>query len=564
MSEHNTSADPRPEEVPEAGVRTRGRRFSIVWVVPVVAVLIGAWLVYKTYSEKGPTVTITFKSAEGLEAGKTKIKYKDVEVGKVDAIDLSEDLSHVVVTAEMVKSAEHYVSEHTRFWVVRARVAAGEVSGLGTIFSGAYIGFDPGKSGKPQRKFQGLEIPPVVTADLPGSHFTLQADALGSLEVGSPVYFRRIKVGQVVSYQLDANGQSVTVKVFVNDPHDQLVHQNTRFWNASGLDVKLDATGIRVNTESLVTLMLGGIAFDTPQNLEPGGAVQEGEIFTLYESRDAIFQKTYAEKQNFLLHFAGSVRGLTIGAPVEFRGIRLGQVTDVSLKFEVDQRDFRIPVLIEIEPERISASGTVPKAAGGERLIDYMVAQGLRAQLRTGSLITGQLLVDLDLHPEAPPAKIDWDGRYPELPTLPAPMEEITASLTQLLNKFERLPIEQIGEDLRDTVRGASQLVNSAELREAIAALNQTAIQFQQMAGTLNASVAPGAKDAVDQLNATLAQAQKTLEGVGNSVSPDSALLGELKRTLSELADAARSIRVMADYLERHPDALIYGKGKKQ
>ena len=308
----SNSKNDKPElkGVPEPDIRTQKRRISIVWLVPLVALAIGGWLVYKAISEKGPTVTITFKSAEGLEAGKTKIKYKDVELGQVDSIELDDDLSQVIVKAELVKKAKNFLSENTRFWVVRARVAAGGVSGLGTLFSGAYIGLDPGKPGKPATHFKGLEVPPVVTADLPGSHFVLRAASLGSLNVGVPVYFRRIEVGQVVSYQLDEDGQAVTVKVFIHDPHHQLVRKNTRFWNASGLDVAIGADGIRVDTESFVTLMIGGIAFDTPANMEPGEPAEENEVFKLYKNRESISEKTYARKKRWLLHFDSGVRGL--------------------------------------------------------------------------------------------------------------------------------------------------------------------------------------------------------------------------------------------------------------
>ena len=452
--------------MPEADIRTQKRRISIVWLVPLVALAIGGWLVYKAISEKGPTITITFKSAAGLEAGKTKIKYKDVELGQVDSIELGEDLSQVIVKAELVKQAKNFLSENTRFWVVRARVAAGGVSGLGTLFSGAYIGLDPGKPGKPATHFQGLEVPPVVTADLPGSHFVLRASSLGSLNIGDPVYFRRIEVGQVVSYKLDEDGQAVTIKVFVHDPHHKLVRKNTRFWNASGLDVAIGAEGIRVDTESFVTLMIGGIAFDTPANMEPGEPAEENDVFDLYKNRESISEKTYAQKNRWLLHFDGGVRGLKVGAPVELQGIQIGQVLDVNLEFDVDKEAFSIPVLIETEPDRIKATGKLPEGAEEQKIMDYLVAKGMRAQLKTGSLITGQLLVAIDMHPEAPPAKINWEGRYPELPTVPTAMEEITTSLTQLLKKLEKLPIEQIGSDLRDTVSGAKRLMNSAELQK--------------------------------------------------------------------------------------------------
>jgi len=584
MSEKETREE-ESHELPEAVISTRRHQISIVWFVPLVALLIGGWLVYKTISEKGPTITISFKTAEGLEAGKTKIKYKDVQLGQVTEIRITPDLSRVLVTAELVKEAEEFLSANTRFWVVRARVAAGQVSGLGTLFSGAYIGLDPGKPGLPGSQFVGLEIPPVVTTDLPGRHFRLHATRLGSLDIGAPVYYRQIKVGQVVSFKLQDDGKAVAINVFINDPIDKLVNQNTRFWNASGLDFAVDANGIRVNTESIVTILIGGIAFDTPDNLEPGGPAADDDDFKLYESRERIFDKTYTDKSRWLLHFEGSVRGLTVGSPVEFRGIPVGQVLDINMEYDSEKLAFLIPVLIEIEQERIKIVGEMNDSDRKKRN-DYLVAQGMRAQLKTGSLITGQLYVDLDFHPDAEPAQINWEGRYPQMPTVPTSMDEITTSLTQLLRKLEKLPIEQIGNDLRDTVQGAKRLVNSAELQESIAALNQTLNQVQQFAATLTQVITPELRSAVANLNttlkhtrqlaqnfdktvvpeldATLKEAQTTLKDIKDSISKDSPLYYELMRVLKELTGAARSIRVMADYLERNPDALIYGKGKRR
>jgi paraquat-inducible protein B len=553
---NSKSDSPELKGLPEAEVRTKKQRISIVWLVPLIALAVGGWLVYKAISEKGPIVTITFKSADGLEAGKTKIKYKDVELGQVDSIVLSEDLSHVIVKAELVKEAGNFLSENTRFWVVRARVSAGSVSGLSTLFSGAYIGLDPGNPGKPATQFKGLEVPPVVTADLPGSHFLLRAESLGSINVGLPVYFRQIEVGQVVSYQLDEDGQAVTVKVFIHDPHHQLVRKNTRFWDASGLDVAITAEGIRVDTESFTTLMIGGIAFDTPVNMEPGEPAEENAVFILYKNRESSSEKTYARKERWLLHFDSGVRGLNQGAPVELQGIQIGQVLDVDLEFDADKSAFSIPVLVEIEPDRIQATGQRPEGAEGQKIMDYLVEKGLRAQLKTGSLITGQLLVAIDMHPEAPPATINWEGRYPELPTVPTAMEELTASLTQLLNKFEKLPIEQIGSDLQDTVAGAKRLINSAELQTSVRALNQTLDQAQKFVAALNTGIAPELKTAVSSLNSALEETQKLTRGLNSNVAP------QADRTLKALQDAARSIKLLAAYLERNPEALIRGKSR--
>ncbi|UCG20168.1 MAG: MCE family protein [Deltaproteobacteria bacterium] len=535
MNEENSSSI-NPSSTPEAIVKTKkGFSFSIVWLVPLVAALIGGWLIYKAFSEKGPTITITFETAEGLEAGKTKIKYKDVDVGQVESIDISEDLSHVIVTAQMGKRANKHLTENTRFWVVRARVAAGGVSGLGTIFSGAYIGIDPGKPGKPTRSFKGLEIPPVITTGLPGAHFTLKAERLGSLDIGSPVYYRQIKVGQVVAYELEKDGTAVDIKIFIHAPHHEAVHQNTRFWNASGLDVAVDASGIRVNTESFVTMMVGGIAFDTPTSLEPGARAKNDAVFNLYESREKSVEEVYVKKRPWVLYFKGSVRGLTVGAPVDFRGIEVGRVVDIALEFDWKKRAFRIPVLVEFEPDRIAWVGkqTMDRQQG----MEFLVEKGLRAQLKQGSLLTGKLYVAMDMYPDAPSAKIVWSEPYAELPTLPTPIEEITRNVTKIVEKFEKIPLEEIGNDLRDTM----------------AHLNKTTEQLQKLVQNLDASVVPAA-------NATLEQTQKTLIKVDRLLNADSPTGHELKRALGELADAARNISILVDYLERHPESLVFGK----
>jgi paraquat-inducible protein B len=548
---------PELKDLPEPEFRERKHRISIVWLVPLIALAIGGWLVYKAFSEKGPTVTITFKAATGLEAGKTKIKYKDVELGQVTSIDLDDDLAGVTVKAEMAKQAEKFISENTRFWVVRARVAAGAVSGLGTLFSGAYIGLDPGRPGNLKTHFQGLEVPPVVTTDLPGSHFVLRAASLGSLNIGDPVYFRRIEVGQVVGYQLDEDGQAVTVKVFIHDPHHQLVRKNTRFWNASGLDVAIDAEGLRLDTESFATLMIGGITFDTPvdQAAEPA---EENDVFKLFKNRESVSEKTYTVKNTWLLYFDGRVEGLNTGAPVEMLGIKIGQVLDVNLEFNAEKTAFRVAVVIETEPARIKIIGMLPEWAEKQKVMEYLVEKGLRAQLKTGSLITGQLLVAFDLHPGAPPAKINWEDRYPEFPTVPSAMDEMKTSVTQILQKLKKLPIEQIGNDLRDTVAGAKRLTNSPELQKSLTALNETLDQAQKFVAALNADIAPELKQAVFNLNSALVQAQKLAKSLDFKVAP------QADRTLKDFQSAARSIKAWAEYLERHPEALIRGKSKSK
>ncbi|MCD6585769.1 MAG: MCE family protein [Desulfobacteraceae bacterium] len=526
----------------EAVIQTR-RSISIVWIVPVVALIIGGWLVYKAISEKGPVITISFKTAEGLEAGKTKIKYKDVEIGLVDTISLSKNLSHVVLAANLIKGAERYLTDQTKFWVVRARLTASEVSGLTTLFGGAYIAIDPGKEGLAQTAFKGLERAPVVMTDLPGKHFLLKAEKLGSLDIGSPVYYRQIQVGQVSDYKLDEDGQHVTLNIFINEPHNRLIFKNSRFWNASGMDITMDSSGIKIDTQSIVSMMIGGIAFNTPVNLESVESAAENEVFVLYENQLAAQEETFQIKHYWVLNFEGSVRGLSPGAPVEFKGIPIGKVLDINPRFDMDLAGakFSIPVLIETEPERYLNMDKIKTGEDKQRLVNSLVAKGLRAQLQTGNLLTGQLFVDMDFHPDTDVQKIDWSGKYPVMPTVQQPLEELSDMVSGLIARIETIPFEQMGSDVQAIIQN----------------LNESTLLTKDLLQQFKAEVGPEALS-------TLVQANKTLAAMEDMLSPDSPLSREATRTLEELSGAARSMRVFMDYLERHPDALIYGKGEEK
>ena len=559
QSTHSPSHDParhatsgqEADAVPEAEVRT-SRGISIVWLVPLVAAVIGIWLAYTTLQERGPTITITFDDAEGLEAGKTKVKYKDVEVGTVESVRIGDDLKHIVVTAEMVKDAEEYVSEGTRFWVVSPRLGAGGVSGLGTLLPGVYIGIEP-KPGPAASEFVGLAEPPLITSDTPGRHFTLRATTRGSISRGLSVYFRGIDVGQVVDYTLADDNQSLDIQVFVRAPHDQLVQDNSRFWNASGIRVSMSANGVQVATESVQALLTGGIAFDTPVSASAGEPSPENTVFALYDSYESVTQAGFTQKVPYLVQFDESVRGLSPGAPVEFRGMRVGTVSDVGLQIDVATETVRIPVTIEIEPQRIRFTGADDREALVEKsphaLMEKMVERGLRAQLQPGNLLTGQMLVDLGFHPTAAPAKLDRSGKFPEIPSVPSEIGALTASASGILTELAALPLTELVEDFRSTVQHVDALVSSPHATETLEALKVTATELQALVQTVD-----------QQLGPLLAQAQGTLASADAMVGSNSQTRYDLDSMLKELAGAARSIRVLTDYLERHPEALIRGK----
>jgi paraquat-inducible protein B len=517
------------EGVAEAAVESRGRP-SIIWLIPLVAALVGGFVAWRAFSERGPEITVSFKTAEGLEAGKTQIKYKDVEVGIVEEVLLAPDLSGVLCRARMVKGAEEYLREKTQFWVVKPRVAGGQVTGLGTLLSGSYIGIDPVREGKRTRRFEGLDVAPIVSTGDPGRHYVLRSDRAGALDVGSPVYFRRIPVGQVVSSELDTVDDFVTTRIFVRAPYDQRVYGDSRFWNASGIDVSVGADGVKIDTQSVASILIGGIAFDTPS----GGATEPAAadaVFPLYENREAAQKRHYTRTVPYLLHFEQSVRGLRPGAPVEFRGIPVGEVTDVRLELDTASERFRIPVTIDIEPERFTTLSLDEKTR--RQLLDDLVASGLRAQLKSGNLLTGQLVIALDMHEDAKPAQIAWGGPVPELPTIPTPIEEITASLTQLAERLGRVPVEQIGNELRGSLQALRITLEKSE------------------------GVAPA-------LQATLEQADRALASTNAMIGPDSEVNSELRRALLELSDAARALGLAAEQIQTQPDSLIFGKEGNQ
>ena len=545
------------EELPEIAVKKKGG-FSIVWIIPIVAALVGGWLAYKTISEKGPTIRISFSDGAGIEAGKTKIKYKSVEAGVVQDIAMAKDLSQVFVTAVMRKSAEPHLTENTRFWVVRPQIGLGGVSGLDTLVSGAYIEIDP-QSGTPTLEFKGLDTPPLVTSREEGTHYVLEAQRLGGLQPGSPIDYHDVQAGEVMDYHFTEHGQSLLINIFIKVPFDQRITEHTQFWNSSGIQAKLGTEGIEVKVASLASLIAGGISFDTPiLDVENVNQSPEGSTFELYKSYDTIGESDITTKRPFIALFDGSLRGLSIGAPVEFRGIRIGTVTDIKAEVERKSMKISIPVFFQIEPERIkttSESDRVVDESNAEayKNIDAMVKRGLRAQLMTGSLLTGQLYVDLDFHPNLPVKGLNYEKKYPVIPSVPATMDEFRTTAANLLRQLRNLPLDKIAHEILETAEGANHLVNSPEAQEAIHSLNAALGNVEKLTEGLDQRV----NRLAFSVEKTLAKARAALE----LADPDSPAAVNLNSALKELAAAARSIRVLTDYLEQHPEALVQGKG---
>ena len=538
---------PEFEDVPEA-VAVPRRRFGFqwVWLLPIVAAVIGGWLAVRAVLADGPTITIHFKTAEGLEAGKTRIKYKDVDVGIVKNITLSKDRAGVVVTAEMSKPAQDLLVADTRFWVVRARIAGGTISGIGTLLSGSYVGMDPGKSAESQRDFVGIERPPVITTGLTGKQFVLRAADIGSLDVGSPVYHRRLEAGRVVAYELDKEATGVLVRVFVNAPFDSYVTTNARFWHASGVDVVLDANGLKFNTESIASVLIGGIAFGTPEEAPVQAPAAESSVFTLFDDRAQAMKQPITIRERYALVLHESVRGLGIGAPVDFRGLTVGEVKSINPNFDPIKRQFSLIVEIDFYPENLfrGRAQRGDLSQGGPPSLARLVERGLRAQLRTANLLTGQLYVALDFVPASRKVVLDSSQQPPQIPTVTGSTNELQASISSIAKKLDSVPFQEIGMDLRRTLQISSTMLDRID-RELTPQARDTVIEVRR---------------AMTEARGAMEEARKALASVERTLVAAEPLPHEAGDAMREIARAAQAFRVLADYLERHPEALIRGK----
>jgi len=522
-------------------VRKKERRIGWIWLVPVVAALVALSLVLRTWMQEGPEISITFETAEGLEVGKTQVRYKDVVVGTVDGIRFNDDRSKVLVNVQLSKDAAGLAAEGTNFWVVRPRLGFSGVSGLNTLLSGAFINVDArdgagAETSATQFEFVGLETPPPVTHDRAGKRFMLKAADLGSLDIGSPVYFRRINVGRVIGYSLDESGDAVNVEVFVDSPNDKFVTEGTRFWNASGIDLQVDTGGVKLHTQSLMSLALGGVAF-APVNVNQDKLAKAGTQFELYDGEAAAKANPDGDPFPIRMRFDQSIRGLAVGATVDFQGIALGQVTKISIDFDNEKKRFFAVVDAVLYPERLGpvydrmhARAQADGDETGGRLISVMVKYGLRGQLRTANLLTGQLYIVLENFPKAEPVEFHMSDPV-VIPTIPGNLEQLQQQITNIVAKIDKIPFDQISRDLRTTLSSTSRLLQN-----------------------LDKTVAP-------DLRNTLQAARKSLDSINELLARDGSLPVNAERAMNELGRAARSLRGLADYLQVHPEALIRGRG---
>lgn len=516
----------------------RQARISWIWLVPFIAVLVGLSLLVRGWLSMGPVVTISFESASGLEVGQTKVRYRDVVVGVVKDISISEDRSTVLVKAQLDRDgAKFYTQEAARYWVVRPQLGLSGVTGLGTLISGAYISVDAPKEISKKDEvtfFKGLETPPEITSGREGRRVTLLSGDLGSLDIGSPVYYRRIRAGRIIGYNLADDGRKVNVQAFIDAPYDKFITDDTRFWNVSGINMTLGTSGVEVRTGSLTSVIMGGIAFTSanPFNTTPA---PEGAVFALANSQAEALAEADGPPFRVDMVFRQSVRGLKVGAPVDFRGMELGEIYDIDLEFDESEKRFHVLVKAHLYPLRFGGAfdrmsdEDKAKPYPAHALLGPMIQYGMRAQIKASNLLTGQQYISLDFVRDAEPVEIDPKSNPLVMPTVVGSFDKLQEQLSSIVAKIDAVPFEGIGKDLQASLASLHRLLDQ---------LGKTA----------------------PQLTSTLKAAQDSLQKVDKMLDDDSSMNAGLGDTMRELQSAAKSLRALGDYLQTHPSALIRGR----
>jgi paraquat-inducible protein B len=546
-----------------SAIRKR-RRFPVIWLIPFVAIAIGAWLAWDTLRKEGPVIVVTFQDAEGLTVGQSQLKFKDITLGTVKSLDFTQDRRHVEVAIATTAQAKPFLTSGTQFWVVKPRLFAGNISGFSTLLSGAYIGILPGDAtAKAEQTYLGREEPPVLDADVPGRIFLLKTDQLGSVNLGSPVFYRGLSVGQVLGWDIGEMAESVTIHAFVRSPFDSYVHDQTRFWNASGVSVKLGGAGVEMQMESLRALLLGGVAFETPTTGRSGEITLANHEFPLFPNQDAARAASYTRKIPLLGYFNSSVRGLAPGSDVVMHGLKVGQVTDVRLKFDLANDSVLAPVHFELEPERVLGVGQQAFKNVAEA-VQALVSKGVRATLQSGNLLTGEMLVSLEVVPGAPDVKVTMqDGAFVMPISESAGLSGLQASAGDLLRNVNAIPFSSIGQSLDAMAKNMSALTNGPQLQQTLTALVATMSEAQSVLKNLNTEMGPALKQLpqiASSLQSTLKQSDLLMRSVSAGYGDNTQFHRDLDRLMAQLSDAVHSFQGLADLLTQHPEALVRGR----
>lgn len=544
------------EPLPEA--KMRRHRFSSIWLIPIIAALIAGYLGFRSYSQQGPLVTIFFRTAEGLNAGQTAIKYKSVTLGTVEDIALKEDRSGVIVHARMKAQTDNILTDHARFWIEKQRLSTANIS---DIVSGTYIQMDPGPpGGDAQTIFTGLENQPALPIDEPGSSYKLNARALGSITSGTPIYYRDVNAGKVLGYDIGDGSGPIIITIFVRAPYDRFVKSNSYFWNASGLSIKMGTSGPTIELQSLQSVLSGGIAFDMPAESIKAPQADGKSIFMLYEDRYLAEAASHGKHIPCVTYVQSPIKDLAAGSPVQIFGIDIGIVTDVKLVMDSQSGTAKVRVAFDIQPDLVFGPGS---SGDAEQIIRQLVQKGMRVKMASSNLIMGAEVLSLEFMPKTQAAEVTLEDGAMVLPGQGGDMDSLGDTLSDIAVKLDKIPFDEIGQHLDHLINSADQTIGGPEMQRAVHSLAVTLANAQHLSREARQNLTPALQKLPEisrQLQDAVTQANAFLSSVNGSYGQNSDFQRNSRRALDEASEAARSIRLLADYLEHHPEALIQGK----
>lgn len=522
---------------------------SVVWVIPLVALIAGGWLLMKQIRNTGPKITLLMDSADGIEVNNTVIKVLSVDVGRVTQIKLREDQKGVAVTAQLNADAKDMMRSDTQFWVVKPRIDQSGVTGLGTLLSGSYIAFTPGKSEETKSEFQVLDIPPIAAIGQSGLRLKLVGENDRILSVSSPVLYENFMVGQIESATFDPLSQKVHYTIFIQSPNDKLINAQSRFWLESGISVKTSGSGIELHSAPLPALLSGAISFDSPKSVQ-NQAVGNDDEFALYNSRSEVENLGDERSLYYTAFFKQSVRGLIAGAPVEYKGINIGVVADVPYFAPNDSLHLFdngwIPVRIRLEPSRMEINAEAQSKAHWQQQFQTALNKGLTAVISSNNLITGSKMIELTDQPSSSP-KLKPHSVYggdTVIATRGGGLDDLQAQVSALLDKFNRLPLDKTVGSLNGSLDELKKTLNTA---------NRTLTSVNRLVAQPQTQGIPA------ELNQTLKELRQVLQGV----SPQSPVYGDVQQTLQNLDKTLKDVQPVIQTLKEKPNALIFNSNSK-
>lgn len=549
--------------------RSFWRNLSVVWLVPVVALAVSLGIAWQTYAERGVQIQIAFTNASGVVAGETTIRYRDVVIGVVEDVNFTSDLSQVIVYATVDRAVADTLPPDTEFWVVEPEVSARGISGLSTVLSGVYIeaSFQPGNATGTTR-FSGIDSAPLVRPGQEGTRITLRTRDANRISEGAPILFHGIEVGHIEAPRLILSGDSVVFDAFIEAPHDRRLTTATRFWDTSGFTVSLGTSGLSLDVGNLAALVTGGIAFDTI--FSGGEPLNPGYVFDLFpdeeSARQSLFRSVGEDAVELSIEFEGSVNGLSVGAPVRFKGLRVGEVRAIGavLVEDDDSREVKLRSTIALDPQSMG----LPVGSGAEGMLDFLdeaVANGLRARLATSSLFTAALVIELAELPDAAPATLERreDG-IALLPSVPSNLPDFTATAEGVLERINALPVEDLLNQAITLMASIETVVSSDGTRQAPDAALALIEDIRDLVGGEDTQAIPGElraglaelrgvveelrlRGAIDQLASVLDSADTIATNTATASEDFPALVADMRALvdrasgveIEELADAA-------------------------